>query len=144
MSQVDSFCDVRSARTRALDTELQGVRKTDTTNVVMGEPAFIWVRNPILTPDSRPASVEAQDSPYRNKDRLQHAENRFSLPLFLCQHAGPVFQFYSSLDPTAQDRFSFGFYSNAKGPETMNGRMSYDHYDHYAIRSHFGSSLNCS
>ena len=130
---------MRSARTRASYSSLEGVCETDTTNVVMGEPAFICFENRILRPDTRPASVEAPDSPFDNRARLQQAENIFSL--LLCQFAVPAFAFFTSLGPKDQDRFSFGFYSKSNGPRlSMNDRKSYDH-NAYAFRSHFGSSL---
>ena len=140
-TQPNIFCDLRSARTRASSNALEGVCETDTFNVVMGEPAFISSKNPLLRPDSRPASVEALDSPVTNRARLQQAENIFSLHLFLCQFAVPAFQFFTRLDPKDQHRFSFGFYSQTNGPNPiMNDHGVYDHYA-YALRSHFGSSL---
>ena len=80
-TQPISFCDLRSARTRVPSNVLEGVCETDTSNVVMGEPAFISSKNPILRPDSRPASVEAPDSPVTNRARLQQADN---IALFTC------------------------------------------------------------
>ena len=153
MPHSNIFCDLRSARTRAYSNSLEGVCETDTGNVVMGEPAFISSRNPILTPgamnpilrpDSMQASVEALDSSLTQRARLQQAENIFSLPLFLFLFAVPAFQFFKRLDPKEKHRFSFGFYTQTNGPNpTMNDYGSYDHYA-YVLRSHFVSSLKCS